>query len=254
MNEEKYSAPSVIAAHRKRQQRVEWLLLGFWVTLMLLVIGAGFMLNRILTPKIPATESPAQFAAQTATGELPPAETLDPLNAPANEPAAQTGETNPLLAVEGTPAPGLPAEPRELSFSVYNVQPGDSMYSIALQYGIDVSELIALNPDVDPELLGIGDPIRVPASAENPIATAAPEETQAETLEYIEYQVAAGDTLAGIATRFNASIEAIVQINNLESPDQIFEGQTLRIPAPPGAQPQATPTAESATPAVTTQP
>ena len=46
----------------------------------------------------------------------------------------------------------------------------------------------------------------------------------------VENQVAAGDTLAAIATHFGSTIVSIVQENNLESPDQIREGQTKRDP------------------------
>ena len=59
----------------------------------------------------------------------------------------------------GTEAEAAPA-------SQYAVQAGDTMSSIARQYGIPVNELIALNPNIsDPNVIGIGDAINVPAGA-----------------------------------------------------------------------------------------
>lgn len=64
--------------------------------------------------------------------------------------------------------------------------------------------------------------------------------------EGIQYTVQEGDTLSAIALRFDTTVEALAQANNLESPDLIFPGQVLTI-VPPGrvqgvaAQPQPQP-------------
>lgn len=47
----------------------------------------------------------------------------------------------------------------------------------------------------------------------------------------VSYEVKAGDTLSMIAQEFGVSIEAIVSLNNLESPDVIQVGQQLQIPS-----------------------
>jgi len=46
----------------------------------------------------------------------------------------------------------------------------------------------------------------------------------------VVYLVQAGDTLGKIAERYNVSIDAIVQANNLPNADQISAGQSLVIP------------------------
>lgn len=45
---------------------------------------------------------------------------------------------------------------------VYEVQAGDTFYSIARRYGMSVSQLLALNPDVEPEHLEVGQRLYVP--------------------------------------------------------------------------------------------
>jgi len=50
----------------------------------------------------------------------------------------------------------------------------------------------------------------------------------------IRYIVRAGDTLSQIAARFNTTVAAIVEANNLTNPNLIFVGQVLLIPVSEG--------------------
>jgi LysM repeat protein len=43
----------------------------------------------------------------------------------------------------------------------YVVQPGDTLSSIALETGISVAELQAMNPDVDPQALASGERLKL---------------------------------------------------------------------------------------------
>lgn len=45
------------------------------------------------------------------------------------------------------------------------------------------------------------------------------------------YTVRAGDSLSSIATRFNVSINTLLETNNLDNPDFVFVGQVLFLPA-----------------------
>ncbi|MBI2863797.1 MAG: N-acetylmuramoyl-L-alanine amidase [Chloroflexi bacterium] len=59
-----------------------------------------------------------------------------------------------------------------------------------------------------------------------------PSPTSATSSSTIEtYMVAAGDTLSAIAARFNVSVLAIVQTNDITDPSMIIVGQKLTIPA-----------------------
>ena len=46
------------------------------------------------------------------------------------------------------------------------------------------------------------------------------------------YVVRRGDTLGGIARRFNTTVDALVQLNGIRNPNLIYVGQRLRVPAP----------------------
>ncbi len=48
--------------------------------------------------------------------------------------------------------------------------------------------------------------------------------------DYTEYTVVSGDTLSGIAAKFNTTYQKIAEYNGLENPNLIFSGQTLKIP------------------------
>jgi Tfp pilus assembly protein FimV len=79
-------------------------------------------------------------------------------------------EQTPTTATATTatePAPPPPPRPRrrtgtgQAEAQFYTVQSGDTLATIADQYGTTVEELLLLNPDVDPIELSIGERIRV---------------------------------------------------------------------------------------------
>lgn len=237
--QDKGSVTNVISAYRRRQERAEKMLPFYWIGLMLLVVGAGYLILRFLLPASPLqalnstqTPTPTETAVQSTPTTTTPAPTATGLQ-------DRTGTT-------------LPSEtPAAASVITYTVQQGDTLVSIAGQFGVGLPTLAALNPLVTPEYLNVGDQISLPAQGEG-LATVTPTSPGLQTI--LEYQVATGDTLAAIAARFESTIEAIVRENSLESPDQIREGQTLRIPVKTGASLSATPGQPNSTTGMTTTP
>ena len=87
------------------------------------------------------------------------------------------------------------------------------------------------------------------------------------TLELIEYEVRAGDTLGDIAARFGVSVADIMLVNGLDNPDVLSVGQILYIPTSalpatattipptlvvsPTPRPSPTPTGPTPTPTAT---
>ena len=67
-----------------------------------------------------------------------------------------------------------------------------------------------------------------PASP-SPSTSAAP---SGPTPSPISYVVKRGDRLSDIANQFGVTVDAIVQLNNLDNPDHIEAGQVLLIPIP----------------------
>jgi LysM repeat protein len=66
-----------------------------------------------------------------------------------------------------TPAPTVVTEPSTTApASTHVVRSGDSLFSIAKEYGVGLSELIDANPQLsDPEDIDIGDMINIPRKA-----------------------------------------------------------------------------------------
>ena len=71
---------------------------------------------------------------------------------------------------------------------------------------------------------------------------ATPLPTATSTPVTVQHEVQAGETLGEIAKAYNVTVEAIVEANNLPSPDQISVGQLLAIPVSGPVPP--TPTVE----------
>ncbi len=97
----------------------------------------------------------------------------------------------------------------------YTVKAGDSLYQIARKYNTTVDDLKRLN-NLTSNLLSIGQVLKIPSE---PISDE----------ENIIYTVVAGDNLYQIARRYNTSVSAIKDANNLIS-DSLSIGQKLIIP------------------------
>lgn len=67
-----------------------------------------------------------------------------------------------------------------------------------------------------------------------PIATAAPVQTA-------EYVIVAGDTVFGVAKKFNLSVAALLAANNLTDANKVQVGQKLKVPVAAGTTPTAVP-------------
>lgn len=93
---------------------------------------------------------------------------------------------------------------------VYVVKNGDTLYSIAKRYNVDVDLLKNYN-NLDDNMIAVGQKLTIP-----------------NTNEFITYYVRTNDTLESIAKRFNRDIDFIKRINNLQTND-ITIGQLLII-------------------------
>lgn len=134
-----------------------------------------------------------------------------------------------------TSSPVVEETPAEAGTSVYEVQEGDTLDSISRQLNVPYQTLLDLNPDIDPDLIVVGQQIRIPAAQTGGAATPVP----AGTAGLVEYEVVAGDTLLEIAQRFNTTVGAIVAQNGLENANDIQAGLVLQIPVN-APEPQAT--------------
>jgi len=180
--------------------------------ILLVSVGVVVLLRRSgADSPPPITESPEPTIAETV---LPSA------TAPAA--SIPTDTQIPLL----TGSPVVEETPAEAGTSVYEVKEGDTLDSIARQLNVPYQTLLDLNPEIDPDLIVVGQQIRVPAAQAGGAATPVP----AGTAGLVEYEIVAGDTLLEIAERFNTTVGAIVAQNGLENANDIQAGLVLQIP------------------------
>ena len=124
-------------------------------------------------------------------------------------------------------APALSAElPADGGY--YTVQPGDSLSTIALRYGMTQADLMRLNGLSDPSFVWVGQQLRVTARAQ-PLVTEMIE-TPAQQAARI-HVVAAGDSLSAIAQTYGTTVDELLIANGLPNANFVFVGQRLRVPA-----------------------
>ncbi|MGE5583697.1 MAG: LysM peptidoglycan-binding domain-containing protein [Bacillota bacterium] len=110
--------------------------------------------------------------------------------------------------------------------TIYTIKPGDSFYSLALRFNTSVAAIQAANPGVNPTDLRIGQQICIPVvTAPGPCPGG------------FMYTVLAGETLYGLAQRYNISVQALIAANPGIIPERLSVGQRICIPAPPSPAP-----------------
>ncbi len=105
----------------------------------------------------------------------------------------------------------------------YVVKRGDSLYSIARQYGVNVNDLKRIN-NLTSDLLSIGQIINIPSSTT--IVTPSEDDIINEENTYI---VQRGDTLWSISRKFGVSVDDIKNANNLTN-EILTIGSTIVVP------------------------
>ena len=228
-----------IKSYRKRRNRLTPLILG-GVAVLLVVIGIIIVVTSLrgggLT-KLIATRTPTP--------------TITPV--PTNTP---TLTETPTI----TPSPTITPTATPSTVYDYVVQEGDNLYTILDAHNLTVNDLILiyiLNPEIDPAtgFITVAQTIKLPPP-NYPLPTSTPLPTGLPAGSRITYLVMPGDSLGGIANKFNSTIVAIVAANQtlLKHGEKsiIYPGEKLLVPinlvtpVPTKAQ-TATPTA-TATP------
>jgi murein DD-endopeptidase MepM/ murein hydrolase activator NlpD len=91
----------------------------------------------------------------------------------------------------------------------YVVLPGDTLYDIALSFGIRVDALQAANPGVNPNTLSVGESLTIPGF-----------EGVSGTLT--THSLEPGETLDSLALRLGLKRETLVRLNGVVNPDLLF--------------------------------
>lgn len=149
---------------------------------------------------------------------------------PTGGPTTTTPVTTSTTTTTVTTGPTLPAQPL-----TYVVDIGETLRTIAAQFGTTWNVLAAYNGIVNPNYIQAGSTITIPPASYldefgqgGPVVVVpTPVVVQPSP---VTYTVRAGDTLEAIAQRYNVTIESLRVVNGIENNRLIFPGDVLVIP------------------------
>lgn len=110
---------------------------------------------------------------------------------------------------------------------IYMVQPGDTLYTISLLFGVSIQDILKLNHIDNPSLIHPGIRIVLPKEAVNPFQPIEP--------GLIKYTILPGDTIYKIAIRFAVSVQSILKVNPGLNPLKLIPGKEILISIPKNA-------------------
>ncbi len=160
-----------------------------------------------------------------------------------NVPATATRTPTPIPPIT-TATPVLPSDFN--GTVLYTVVSGDTVWGIARQFSSTMDAIIQVNGLSSNGFLKIGQVLVVPVRGTTttpptltPVATQVSTGTGGTTA-LGSYTVKSGDTLSGIAARYNTTTATLAQLNKIVNPNLIFPGQVLEVPGATVPTPQPT--------------
>jgi len=210
------STSDVINSFRKRrQQRGPFLVYG---AIGLVALGVILLIIWL------TSGSNAPLGGLFATDTPTPTLTFTPTNT-STPTATPTITETPTATFTATPSGPVP----------YTILEGDTLDAIAQKFNLGDDGILLIldqNPSIVNEFNGVifvGQTILIPPpGSTRPTSTPIPANLSRGTL--IEYRVLPGDTLAGIAARFNSLEANIIEENNIDNANALQVGQVLQIP------------------------
>lgn len=218
MNNRPPLTSSPIGSLRKRKNKSNIVTITAGV---LVLIGLGVLIYWLFQPGRPLSNL---IATETPTPTITPSPTNTVTPSP-------TSTETPTATITFTPTFSAPF--------TYTVQEGDYLQLIVEKFalGDDAIPLTLLlnpfNPDtgvgIDPttQIVIPGQVILLPYPG---MLLPTPTPIPSNFRGTIEYVVQAGDSVGGIAYKFNSTIDAILKENNITNPNELFVGQILLIP------------------------
>lgn len=123
--------------------------------------------------------------------------------------------------------------------TTHTVVAGDTLFSIAQRYGVDMNAIIQANNIENPSRIYRGQVLVIPgltvpddsAQVQNPLIAGTP----------IVHVVQRGESLGAIARQYGTTVEQILQANTIANPNRIYPGQSLNIWVSPQVAQQVAP-------------
>ena len=102
-------------------------------------------------------------------------------------------------------------------YSIYEVQSGDTLASVASKVGIPIDELSKINGIMVSSILTPGEYIVVPNKSN-------------DNMYFRRYTIKDGDTIYGISRRLNIEPSFLLRLNGLNENDIVYQGDTIFVP------------------------
>ena len=206
---------NIINSYRKRRKLQGPVLMYGAIALVIL----GFILLVVWLTR-PGQPLGQYFATDTPTATV----TFTPTNTSTPTATATITETS-TITVTATPS-----EPFD-----YVIQEGDSLDALAQRFNLGPDGVLLIYyqnqavMEANGGVIFVGQTIKIPLPG-TVLPTTTPLPPNLGRGTKVEYRVLPGDTLAGIAVRFNSLPDAIIEENNIEDANALRAGDTLQIP------------------------
>ncbi len=197
-----------------------------------------------VAPTAPPEPTPIEPPSAKGTHTVQPGESLDSIASQYGYSAKEIAAWNKIEDPSGVAAGQIltvipPNSTHSLVEMVdyHTVLPGDNLSNLARHYDVEVSELITSNniQTVDKELsigqsLRVTPPVPTDSATPSPVSTLPPEISSSDEETY--HTVDFGETLSGIAEKYNLRWRELATWNNIPSPYTVKVGQKLRLSNP----------------------
>ncbi|MDR1570463.1 MAG: LysM peptidoglycan-binding domain-containing protein [Oscillospiraceae bacterium] len=132
----------------------------------------------------------------------------------------------PPFAPTIAPAPAPAPSPTKCSGTKYIVQKGDTFFLLAQKNGVDLTDLLAANPGVNPEKLEVGAAICIPKKPDDKPVD--------KPCNGVRYAVQKGDTFYAVAQWNNIDLADLLAANPGVNPEKLEVGQVICVPLKSG--------------------
>ncbi|MDR1466077.1 MAG: M23 family metallopeptidase [Treponema sp.] len=112
---------------------------------------------------------------------------------------------------------------------VHTVRKGETIYSIALSYGVSTEALMKLNGIIDPAKLRADQKLKIPQKMDAPKSNASEKSGSSTNQSNPDYVVVKNDTLFSIAKRNGTTVSALLKLNDLPDNYVLKTGDKLKI-------------------------
>tara|TARA_Y100000994_G_scaffold242269_1_gene239012 strand:+ start:3306 stop:3872 length:567 start_codon:yes stop_codon:yes gene_type:complete len=112
-------------------------------------------------------------------------------------------------------------EEKSENFDIHIVESGESLTSIARDWGVTIQSIIELNKIKDPDKLKLGQELKIPLR--NQWNSDYPEDDGL-------YRIKKGDTLEGIAKALNTTLDVLQELNPGIDPAKLKIGTMINVP------------------------